>query len=159
MPPRRWPRRRPDPLGEGVWRRAHDRFRRAVDRYHQVLERVPAGGDRDALERSGAELAAVLAAVHAVCLRAQELAPSTGEDLPGGHGGVLLDVHRALARSATLAAQAAEAATLAGVALRDGQRADSASRAAAATRVVEQVRAQVESAGSLLEALTEDGAR
>ena len=27
-------------LGRGLWRRAHDRFIRGVDRFHQVLERL-----------------------------------------------------------------------------------------------------------------------
>ena len=27
-------------LGKGLWRRAHDRFHRGLDRYHQVLEGV-----------------------------------------------------------------------------------------------------------------------
>ena len=27
-------------LGRGLWRRAHDRFIRGIDRFHQVLERL-----------------------------------------------------------------------------------------------------------------------
>jgi hypothetical protein len=142
-----------------VWRRAHDRFRRAVDRYHDVLERVPAEGPRASLEGTGAGLAAALDTVHAVCVRAQSLAPSTGDDVPGGHGGVLLDVHRALTRSATLAAQAAEAVTLTVVALRaepesvSGTRRtgdEAEARAAAAARAGDQARAHVGRAEALL---------
>lgn len=168
MPPRLWGRRRgPDPLGEGVWRRAHDRFRRAVDRYHGVLEQLPETGPRARLERTGAELAAALDTVHAICVRAQALAPSTGDDVPGGPGGVLLDVHRDLTRSATLAAQAAEAVTLTGVALRGAQvsRAtaagtagdESPARVAAAARAADQARAHVTRAEALLASLHTPG--
>ena len=74
-----WVRRRgPDPLGEGVWRRAHDRFRRAVDRYHGVLEHVPEGALRAGLESTGAQLAAALDLVHTVCVRAQAVASERG---------------------------------------------------------------------------------
>jgi hypothetical protein len=133
-----------------VWRRAHDRFRRAVDRYHQVLERVPDGPARDRLEATGADLAALLDDVHAVCGAGQELAPSDGEDLPGGRGGLLLDAHRALARAATVAAQAGEAVLMAVVALRAGRPDEAERLALAAGRTVEQVRDQVRRAAALV---------
>lgn len=110
----RWPwRRPPDPLGEGVWRRAHDRFGRAVDRYHQMLAGVPDGDPRAALERSGAVLAGALDDVRALCEQAQATAPSTGLDVPGGQWSV---VHRRVSQAANLVAQAAEAAALVRVA-------------------------------------------
>jgi hypothetical protein len=152
-----WPRRRrPDPLGNGVWRRAHDRFRRAVDRYHLLLERVPTGAVHDRLQDTGARLAAALIDVHAVCVAGQRLAPSEGEDLPGGHGGALLDAHRALARGATLAAQAGEAVMLAIVALRSEQVEEASRLAEAAARAADQVADHVERAEELVRAV-EDG--
>lgn len=105
-------------LGEGVWRRAHDRFRRAVDRYHQVIEPVPRAGGaaaRDRLELAGARLAACLDAVRARAVAAQQRWPSAALAVPGGQGA---DEHRRLSRAATLAAQASEAATMVRVAAR-----------------------------------------
>ena len=133
-----------------MWRRAHDRFRRAVDRFHQLLERLPPGEVRDRFEVPAAALAALLDEVHAVCLAGQRLAPSEGEDLPGGRGGILLDAHRALARAATVAAQAGETVMLAVVALR-AERPDEALRLGdAAGRTVQQAAGQVAHAHALV---------
>lgn len=131
--------RRTDPLGEGVWRRAHDRFRRAVDRYHQVIEPVPAGPVRDRLERTGASLAASLGVVHERCARAQAQAPSSGLEVPigDGHGP---ELHRRLTRAAGLAATAAEAAAMARVALRSGRPEEAEARVEAAERAAASVR-------------------
>ena len=145
-------RRRADPLGNGVWRRAHDNFRRAVDRYHQLLERVPSSTVRDHLEATGGRLAEVLDEVHAVCVAAQRLAPSESDDLPGGHGGALLDAHRSLARGATLAAQSGEAVMLAVVAVRAQQLEEAASSAGAAARAVDQAAEQAGRAEELVRA-------
>lgn len=120
-----------------MWRRAHDRFRRAVDRYHQMLEPVPASAVRDALDDSGAELAALLDVVRERCVAGQRDAPSAGLDLPPGPAS---DEHRRISRAATLAAQAAESAAMARLALGSGhddeasQHADSAARAVASVR-------------------------
>ncbi len=139
-----------------MWRRAHDRFRRAVDRYHQLLERVPPGEVRDRFEAPAASLAALLDEVHEVCLAGQRLAPSEGEDLPGGRGGVLLDGHRALAKAATTAAQAGETVMLAVVAAR-GERHEEALRLGeAAARTVQQVAVQVGRARSLVLSASEE---
>lgn len=95
-------------LGKGIWRRAHDRFRRGLDRYHQVLE----GTDDDVLYNELAEiansLAALLPRVRAACVRAQQLAPSEGLNVPGR----LTAVHRSLSRAANALATAAEAAAI-----------------------------------------------
>jgi len=134
-------RRGPDPLGDGVWRRAHDRFLRAVERVHQVAS----GPDEDAevterLIAVAASLGRLLPQVGAVCAAAQAAAPSAGLDVPSGGGGRFLDVHRALSKAAGLAAQAAEAATMArievgaGVAAAAGARAGAGERAAAGAR-------------------------
>lgn len=136
-------RREPDPLGDGVWRRAHDRFRRAVDRFHQVIEPVPPGPERDRLELVGASLAESLDIVRTVCVRAQAQAPSSGLDVPRGPDGRAPDLHRRLSRAGALAAQAAEAAAMCRVALRsaaaDGR--DAADRRDAAERVTAAERA------------------
>ncbi len=132
MPRRRWlaawtgRRASGSPLGEGAWRRAHDRFHRAVDRVHQVADGVPAGPTREGLAAVAARLADLTGDVHAVCVHAQAVAPSTGHEVPAGHGGRLLDLHRALSRAGTMAAQAAEAATMARVAEHAGE--DAAAR-------------------------------
>ena len=133
-------RRRPDTLGDGVWRRAHDRFRRAVDRFHQMLEPVPAGPLRDRLELVGAGLAADLDVVRVRCERAQAEAPSASLDVPGGPDGTAPEVHRTLTRAGTLAAQAAEAVAMTRVSLRSGRPEDAAGRVAAAERAAAQVR-------------------
>lgn len=98
-------------LGRGVWRRDHDRFRRAVDRCHQQLEalRDPPGAVPPSVEATGSEAALLLDRVRAVCARAQRIAPSREATVPGGFGGALLDVHRGLSRAGALVAEAAEA--------------------------------------------------
>ncbi len=106
-------------LGSGVWRRAHDRFRRAVDRYHQVIEPVE-GDARGRLEASGARLAGHLDEVRARCAAAALQWPSDGLQVPGGGA----DAHHRLSRASTLAAQAAEAATMVRVAARDSAASD-----------------------------------
>jgi hypothetical protein len=117
-----------------------------VDRYHQLLERVPPGPVHDRLHVTGARLAKRVDEVRMVCVAAQSLAPSDGDEVPGGHGGALLDAHRALGRGATLAAQACETVMLAVVALR-GQEFEEASRLAeAAARAVDQAAGQIEQA-------------
>jgi hypothetical protein len=123
-----------------------------VDRYHQLLARVPPGAVHDRLHLTGARLAAALHDVHTACVSAQQIAPSDGEDLPGGRGGVLLDAHRALARGATLAAQAGETVMLAVVALRGGQLEEATRLADAAARTADHVADQVRQAGELVAA-------
>lgn len=131
----RWPwRRPPDPLGQGVWRRAHDRGRRAVDRYHQVIEPVGDGEVRDGLDLVGTDLAAMLDRVRALCLQAQADAPSAGLEIPRGPGGRHPELHRRLSRWAGAVAQASEAAVMARVAERAGDRATALERVEAARR-------------------------
>ena len=167
----RWWRRStsPDPLGTGVWRRGEERFRRAVDRYHQVLERVEAtaapmapgasgpapssGTDHETAAPAGPQtldLAALLERVHEVCVAAQALAPSEGEDIPPGPGGVLLDVHRAVGRAATLVAQAAESVTLVLVTVRAERPDETEAAVRGAARATEQAGVHVARAGSLI---------
>ena len=139
-----WRRRRADPLGDGVWRRAHDRYRRAVDRYHQVIASVPDGPLRDRLELVAIDLAELLGVVRSLCERAQVEAPSSGLEVPGGGAtGDAPDLHRRLSQAAHLAAQAAEAGTMARVSQRSGRDDEALRHAAAAERVASAVRALV----------------
>ncbi|WP_299039540.1 hypothetical protein [uncultured Pseudokineococcus sp.] len=136
-------------LGEGVWRRAHDRVHRSVDRYHQVLDGVVADAAPGAaesvlppLQRTAEELVRVLDDVRALCLRAQRAAPSAGLDVPRPPVSADLpdELHRRLSKVGTAVATAAEAATMARVSARAGQlevgveRTAAAQRAAAAAR-------------------------
>lgn len=95
-------------LGKGLWRRAHDRFHRGLDRYHQVLE----GVEDDQLYAELVEIANALGAlserVRTVCVEAQRLSPSDGLDVPGALAGV----HRALSKAGNSLATTAEAAAM-----------------------------------------------
>ncbi|MEE2522468.1 hypothetical protein V1639_09195 [Pseudarthrobacter sp. J75] len=95
-------------LGKGLWRRAHDRFHRGLDRYHQVLE----GVEDDQLYAELVEIANALGAlserVRAVCVEAQRRSPSDGLDVPGALAGV----HRALSKAGNSLATTAEAAAM-----------------------------------------------
>ncbi|MCC3273693.1 hypothetical protein MUK71_02250 [Arthrobacter zhangbolii] len=95
-------------LGKGVWRRAHDRFTRGLDRYYQMLEGVEDDAVYNGLVTVANDLAALLPRVREVCARAQRQLPSTGQNIPGA----LTAVHRALSRSGNSLAAAAEAAAM-----------------------------------------------
>ena len=95
-------------LGKGLWRRAHDRFKRGLDRYHQVLEGIEDESLYAELVVIADALAGLLPRVRAVCVAAQEGAPSDGLDVPGE----LADVHRALSRAGNALATTAEAAAM-----------------------------------------------
>lgn len=102
-------------LGTGVWRRAHDRFRRGLDRYHQILEGVDDDAVYNELAGLANDLAHLLPRVRAVCVAAQTQSPSDGLDIPGA----MLQVHRALSRAGNALATTAEAAAMARL---DGER-------------------------------------
>ena len=104
-------------LGEGVWRRAHDRFKRGLDRYHQILESVRDPDLRSAAVPVANDLADLLPRVRAVCMEAHVRAPSRSQDIPHSTDGYLSDVHRQLSRAGNSMAQAAEALTMARFAL------------------------------------------
>jgi hypothetical protein len=136
----------PGPLGNGVWRRVHDRFARAVRRYRAVIDVVPSRPVRVELLEIADELDQVLEIVREACEHAQAVAPSEGPDVPVGPGDIYLDVHRRLARAATLCARASESAMMARVSVRmkdaDGVR----DHIDTARRTVKQVREMVEGA-------------
>ena len=100
-------------LGDGVWRRAHDRFKRGLDRYHQILESVRDPELRAAAVPVANELAELLPRVRAVCMEAHVRAPSQTQDIPHSSSGYLSDVHRQLSRAGNAMAQTAEALTMA----------------------------------------------
>ena len=122
-------------LGRGVWRRAHDRFRRGLDRFHQMLEGIEedearptpvadpaltgAGTAGTALSDSYAALvpiadalADLLPLVRSIAAQAHAIAPSEGMEIPTGTGGYLNDVHRELSRAGNALATAAEAVAM-----------------------------------------------
>jgi hypothetical protein len=138
----RTPRIGPGPLGNGVWRRVYDRFSRSVKRFRAVIDVVPSRPVRVEL----LELDEALLIAREACERAQAAAPSDGPDVPVGPGDVYLDVHRRIARAATLCARASESAMMARVAVRmkdaDGVR----DHIDAARRTTKQVRELVEGA-------------
>lgn len=96
-------------LGQGLWRRTHDRFVRGLDRFHQILERVPAGPTLEEIVPLANELADLLPRVRAVATEAHRLAPSDSHDIPASPTGVYSDLHRALSRAGNALALTAEA--------------------------------------------------
>lgn len=96
-------------LGKGLWRRAHDRFVRGLDRFHQILERMPNDRMVEQLVPEANALADLLPRVRAIAAAAQTLAPSTGNDIPASPSGVYSDLHRALSKAGNALALCAEA--------------------------------------------------
>ncbi len=95
-------------LGKGLWRRAHDRFTRGLDRYHQVLEGVEDEALYAELVDIANELSELAVRVRNVCVEAQRRSPSDGLDIPGALAGV----HRALSTAGNSLATTAEAAAM-----------------------------------------------
>ena len=100
-------------LGRGLWRRAHDRFIRGVDRFHQVLERLAHTDMVELVVPSANCLSDLIPRVRAIAMEAQRLAPSEGTDVPSSPTGVYSDVHRALSKAGNSAALCAEALAMA----------------------------------------------
>jgi hypothetical protein len=95
-------------LGKGLWRRAHDRFLRGLDRFHQVLEGVEDDELYAELVEIANDLAGLAVRVRMVCAEAQQRSPSEGLDIPGALAGV----HRALSKAGNSLATTAEAAAM-----------------------------------------------
>lgn len=95
-------------LGKGLWRRAHDRFVRGLDRYHQVLEGVEDEALYAELVEIANELSALAGRVRQICVEAQRRSPSDGLDIPGA----LAAVHRSLSTAGNSLAMTAEAAAM-----------------------------------------------
>lgn len=83
-------------LGEGVWRRAHDRFTRSLDRVFQVTEGIGDDEVYNQLMAQANEMADLLPAVRQLCVSAQRLTPSENEIIPQETA----RVHRSLTKSA-----------------------------------------------------------
>lgn len=83
-------------LGQGVWRRAHDRFVRSLDRVFQVLEGIEDNDLYNEVVVRANELAGLLPQVRQLCIDAQKLTPSDDEHIPQSTS----QVHRALTKSA-----------------------------------------------------------
>ena len=83
-------------LGQGVWRRAHDRFNRSLDRVFQVLEGIGDDDLHNRLVTHANELADLLPRVQQICAEAQRLTPSDEEFVPQA----TFEVHRALTKAA-----------------------------------------------------------
>lgn len=96
-------------LGQGVWRRVHDRFRRGLDRFHQILERVPDDAALDSLVPAANRLADLLPEVRRIAVDAQRMAPSASTDVPASPDGRWSELHRALSKSGNSLALCAEA--------------------------------------------------
>lgn len=95
-------------LGKGLWRRAHDRFIRGLDRYHQVLEGVEDEALYAELVEVANELSSLAVRVRQICVEAQRRSPSDGLDIPGSLAGV----HRSLSTAGNSLATTAEAAAM-----------------------------------------------
>lgn len=97
-------------LGEGVWRSDYWRFRRAVDRMHQVLEQAQADDAYHVILTYADEVGDHLERVREVSRRAQAAFPSSGDHVPAA----AMDVHHALTKAATHAATLAQSAAMLG---------------------------------------------
>lgn len=108
FPRRRRARRLEKELGKGLWRQAHDRYVRGLDRYHQVIEGVEDDETYSQLVVIGDELADQLDTVHELCREAESSHPSQGLQVPGG----ATKLHSSLSRAANHLATTAEAAAM-----------------------------------------------
>ena len=134
------------PLGDGAWRRVHDRFARAVHRYQTVIAVIPSRPVRAELEEIAEEFVEALEVVRQACERAQIVAPSESPEVPTGPGEVYLEIHRRMARSATLCARASESAMMARLAVRMNDAEAVREHIDAARRTAKQVRELVDGA-------------
>lgn len=136
-------------MGQGVWRRAHDRFRRGLDRFHQILERFNDDEVLDVLVPSANRLADLLPEVRAIATSAQRSAPSETMDIPASPEGYYSDLHRELSKAGNALAQCAEALAMMRC---DGARAKGAAAAESVERRVVMVEERVAEAARILRA-------
>lgn len=137
---RRRARRLEKELGRGLWRQAHDRFVRGLDRYHQIVEGVDDDTVHNQLVRIGDELSDVLPVLRTCCGTAQRRWPAQEMRVPGGAA----TLHSELSRAANDLATTAEAAAM--VRLGSAEIAAVRRRADRVLECVEQARALVEDA-------------
>lgn len=134
-------------LGTGLWRRAHDRFVRGLDRFHQILERMPATDTLEHLIPVANDLADLLPRVRFVAAQAQNIAPSNGTDVPASPTGVYSDLHRSLSKASNSLALCAEALAMTRCA---GTCEQSCDRETVVSRRVQTVVQHIETAEELL---------
>ncbi len=108
FPRRRRARRLDKDLGKGLWRQAHDRYVRGLDRYHQVIEGVEDDAVYNQLVLIGDELSERLTDIYELCRKAHAQHPGEGMHVPGA----ARPLHAALSRAANHLATAAEAAAM-----------------------------------------------
>ncbi|HJX77844.1 hypothetical protein [Glutamicibacter sp.] len=104
-------------LGQGVWRRAHDRFVRSLDRVFQVLEGIDDNNLYNEVVVRANELADLLPQVRQLCIDAQKLTPSEDEHIPQ----TTSQVHRALTKSANDLATTAQVIAMMRMQTKDGE--------------------------------------
>lgn len=95
-------------LGEGLWRQAHDRYVRGLDRYHQIVEGVSDDEVYNRLVLIGNDLADQLPRVYAICRDAHAQFPAVEMQVPAGASAS----HSGLSRAANHLATTAEAAAM-----------------------------------------------
>lgn len=99
-------------LGTTLWRQAHDRFARSLDRYWQVIDPQRPGDlsqeELNGLINAGNVLTEALATVRAICAMARQRYGEHELDVPAGAN----DIHRYLSRAANDLAATAQAAAM-----------------------------------------------
>lgn len=95
-------------LGTGLWRRAHDRYVRGLDRFHQILEGVDDDALHNQLALIGDELADQLPRIYELCREAHREHPDTELQVPAG----TQKLHSGLSRAANHLATTAEAVAM-----------------------------------------------
>lgn len=99
-------------LGNGLWRQAHDRFARSLDRFWQIIDPQQPGDmsqeELNGLINAGNVLTDALATVRQICAQARERFGERELDVPAGAN----DIHRSLSRAANDLAATAQAAAL-----------------------------------------------
>lgn len=99
-------------LGSLLWRQAHDRFARSLDRYWQVIEseqvNTVSKAAHNGLVHAGNVLADALVTVRAICAEARKRYGEHELNVPAGAD----EVHRMMSRAANDLAATAQAAAM-----------------------------------------------
>ena len=99
-------------LGNLLWRQAHDRFARSLDRYWQIVDpqrsTAIAQEELNGLVHAGNVLADAMATVQRICIESRERYGEHDLDVPAGAN----DIHRLLSRAANDLAATAQAAAM-----------------------------------------------
>jgi hypothetical protein len=99
-------------LGNLLWRQAHDRFARSLDRYWQIVDpqrsSAIAQEELNGLVHAGNVLTDAMATVQRICVESRERFGEHDLDVPAGAN----DIHRLLSRAANDLAATAQAAAM-----------------------------------------------